>query len=316
MANPTSALRLVLMGSPALAIPGFAALVEAGHHIAAVYTQPDKPAGRGRRLQACPVAQWARAQGHRIEQPETFRKSENRRILSSFEADALVVTAYGRILPRGVLAIPRLGAVNLHASLLPRWRGASPIQAAIAAGDVETGLTTMLMDAGVDTGPTLLHTVLPIGAREDSVSLGQRLAAVSGPLLVRTLAGLAHGNIEPRPQPEEGVTLAPILRREDGALSWSEEAGRIDKLVRAYRPWPGVSLPVAAGRLKILEAEVAEPGGHAHGPGQLVGVQGTEATVRCGRGALRLLRVQAPSRKPVTGGDYVRGARLGPGDPL
>ena len=302
-------LRLVLMGSPAIAIPGFRALFEAGHHIAAVFTQPDKIFGRKRELKACPVAAWARQMELRVEQPATFRKKEPRQILGDLAPDAFVVTAYGRILPRSVLAIPRLGAVNLHASLLPRWRGASPIQAAIQAGDSETGLTTMLMDVGLDTGPMLLVERIPILPTEDSPSLSQKMADISGDLLLRTLDGLAEGSIEPIQQPQEGITFAPILGREHGALSWTDQALHIERSMRAFRPWPGITLPIEGGRLKILDAQLSS-GDPNKAPGQVLRADGKELIVNCTQGALDLLRVQAPGKKAMQAIDWARGARL------
>jgi len=187
-------MRLVLMGTPALAVAGFSALVEAGHEIAAVFTQPDKESGRGRKVQPCPVAAWAKEQNLPLFQPTTFRGSPTRSTLRSIAPDAYVVTAYGRILPRGVLMIPRYGAVNLHGSLLPRWRGASPIQSAIAAGDTSTGLTTMLMDEGLDTGPILRTWEMELGDSDTAHTIGRAMAQASGPLLVDTLAGLEDGH--------------------------------------------------------------------------------------------------------------------------
>jgi methionyl-tRNA formyltransferase len=292
-----------------------------------VYTQPDRPTGRGQRTAPPAVAQWAKQRGLHVEQPVTWRDEGTREALRALAPDMVVVTAYGRILPKAVLAVPRLGAVNVHASLLPRWRGASPIQAAIAAGDRETGITTMLMDTGLDTGPMLLIERVAIEQHDDAVSLAQRLAQRSGPLLVETLARLERGDIVPNPQPSDGVTYAPLLRKEDGQRDWSDSAATLERLVRAYRPWPGVTLPMRGERVKVLRARavnVEHSTADAHIgassavalPGTVLRIDNEGVAITCVEGTLTLLEVQAPSRPVTTAAAWANGMRLRVGDRL
>ena len=232
-------LRLVFMGSPAFAVPILDALRSAGHEIAAVYAQPPKPAGRGHRVQPCPVHAHAEGLGIPVRTPRSLRNAEAQAEFAGFAADAAIVAAYGLILPKPVLEAPRLGCLNVHASLLPRWRGAAPIQRAILAGDRETGVTIMQMDEGLDTGAMLLAERIAIDAGTTAADLHDRLAEAGARLVVEALDGVADGRIRPVPQPSEGVTYAAKLDRGEGRIDWRAEAAEIDRRVRALNPWPG-----------------------------------------------------------------------------
>ena len=297
-------LRLAFMGSPAFAVPALQALHAAGHRIAAVYSQPPRPAGRGKRVQPCPVHLAAERLQLPVRTPARLRnQAAVQAEFASLDLDAAVVAAYGLILPPAMLAMPRRGCVNIHASLLPRWRGAAPIQAAILAGDAQTGVTIMQMDAGLDTGPMLLRQAVPIGPRTTTPELHDRLAALGASLIVQALA-------EPRPpepQPDDGATYAPKLSREDGRLDWSRSAAVLDRQVRALNPWPGTSTTLGQDTLKVLQAKPAP------GEGPPGTVLDSDLLVACGEGALRLQRVQTPGRAAQDAAAFLRGTQVAPG---
>jgi len=286
------------MGSPAFSVPALRALAAAGHEIAAVYAQPPRPAHRGQLLTKCAVQEAAEALGLQVRNPARVkRESGEHAAFAALDLDAAVVAAYGLILPTPMLEAPRLGCINIHASLLPRWRGAAPIQAAILAGDAETGITIMRMDEGLDTGPMLLRGAVPIGPRATTPELHDALAAVGAALIVEALADLPPGEA----QPEEGATYAARLSREDGRLDFARDAAALDRQIRAFTPWPGTFLRFGGETLKVLAAEPAEGEG---APGLVLDRQ---FTVACGAGALRLLRVQRPGRPAVAGDAFLRG---------
>jgi methionyl-tRNA formyltransferase len=279
-------------------VPALRALHDAGHEIACVYAQPPRPAGRGHAVTRCPVHEAALALGLVVRTPARVRRDEVEHAwLDSLGLDAAVVAAYGLILPKPMLEAPRLGCLNIHASLLPRWRGAAPIQAAILAGDAETGITIMRMDEGLDTGPMLLREAVPIGVTTTTPELHDVLAELGARMIVHVLADLP----EAVPQPAEGVTYAPKLTREDGRIDWTTEAAALARRVRALNPWPGTFAHMGNEVLKILKAEPAA----AHGrPGRVLDAR---FTVACGAGALRLLRVQRSGRPAMSGADCLRG---------
>jgi methionyl-tRNA formyltransferase len=300
-------MRLVFMGSPDFAVPALQALVGAGHDVAAVYCQPPRPAGRGQALQPCPVQRAGETLGLTVHHPARLRgNAEALAAFQALEADAAVVAAYGLILPRDWLAAPRRGCLNIHASLLPRWRGAAPIHAAILAGDAETGVTIMQMDAGLDTGPMLLRGAAPIGPRTRLGEMHDTLAAMGAALALRALAEDPH----PVAQPAEGATYAPRLTREDGRIDWTLPAARIERQTRAFDPWPGAFSTLGSEVLKVLEAEVVA------GTGQPGLVLDAALTVACGEHALRITRLQRAGRGPVTAGDFLRGFALPAGSRL
>ncbi len=295
-------LRLAFMGSPDFAVPALTALHEAGHVIAAVYCQPPRPAGRGQRDQPCPVHRAALALGLEVRTPARLKRdAAEHAAFAALGLDAAVVAAYGLILPKAMLDAPRRGCLNIHASLLPRWRGAGPIQAAILAGDAETGVTIMRMEEGLDTGPMLLTGRVPIGPRATTPALHDALAALGAALMLRALAE----DPPAVPQPAEGATHAPKLAKEDGRLDWREAAVALDRRVRALNPWPGTFFDHGGGEaIRVLAAEPASGSG---APGTVL----DEApTIACGTGALRLLRLQRPGRAPLPADAFLRGFAL------
>jgi methionyl-tRNA formyltransferase len=304
-------LRLAFMGTPDFAVPSLAALRAEGHDVVAVYCQPPRPAGRGQRPVASPVQQAAEAAGIAVRSPARLDAAA----ASEFAAlglDAAVVAAYGLILPQAVLAAPRLGCLNIHASLLPRWRGAAPIQRAILAGDNETGITIMQMDEGLDTGAMLLQQAVPIGADMTGQRLHDALAALGAQLILTALEGVAQGTLKSRPQPEAGVTYARKLRREEGALDWRRDALALERAVRAFDPWPGAWFEVIGERIKVLQASLAEAV-----PGAVPGtVLDARLAIACGAGALRLLRLQRAGRAPQAAEAFLRGHAIAAGTVL
>ncbi|WP_337876722.1 methionyl-tRNA formyltransferase [Elioraea sp.] len=303
-------MRLAFMGSPDFAVPALEALHAAGHEIAAVYCQPPKPAHRGRRETKCSVHRAAEALALPVRTPARLRgNAAECAAFAALALDAAVVAAYGLILPAPMLAAPRRGCLNIHASLLPRWRGAAPIQAAILAGDDRTGVTIMRMDEGLDTGPMLLAEAVPIGPETTAAALHDTLAELGARLILRAL----EEDPPEVPQPTEGVTYAPKLTREDGRIDWTRPAAAIDRQVRALNPWPGTFCRHGDETLKILEAApLAERTGSPPGT-----VLDREGRVACGAGtALRLLRLQRAGRAAQEIGAFLRGYPLVPGDRL
>jgi methionyl-tRNA formyltransferase len=302
-------MRLIFMGTPAFAVPALAALIEAGHEILAVYTQPPRPAGRGKALRPGPVQAHAEAAGIPVRCPKTFKDAEAQAAFAALDADAAVVVAYGLILPQPILEVPRHGCLNVHASLLPRWRGAAPIQRAILAGDAETGITIMRLDEGLDTGPMLLSRSLAIGD-DDTGALHDRLAALGGEAIITALAAIADGSAVETEQPEDGVTYAAKLGPEDEPLDWSQPALVLSRQIRALAPRPGAHFKLDDERWKALAAELVEGDG---APGEVLDER---LCVACGEGALRLLRVQRPGKKAMAVGDALRGRPIAAGTRL
>lgn len=300
-------LRIAFMGTPTFALPSLIALHDAGHEIVRVLSQPPRPSGRGHRLRPSPVHTEALTRGLEVETPTRLRDAQAQ--FAALDLDVAVVAAYGLILPAAILQAPRLGCINVHASLLPRWRGAAPIQRAILEGDRETGISIMQMDEGLDTGPVLLTEAVPIGAHTTSAALTEELAQRGAALLVQALSGLARGSLEPMPQPDEGATYARKLEREEGRLQWSQSAERLVRVVRALNPDPGVFLEHRSERIKVLDAEavpgrVAETGAGAETPGRVIdGGLG----IACAEGVFRPLVLQRPGRGALEVGVFLRG---------
>ena len=294
-------MRLAFMGTPEFAVPTFAALIEAGHEIARVYTQPPRPAGRGRALRSSPVHAAAEAARLPVETPGRFRDPGVVERFAALGLDAAVVVAYGQILPPAALDAPRLGCLNLHASLLPRWRGAAPIQRAIMAGDAETGVAVMQMEAGLDTGPVLAESRTSVGPEDTAGSLHDRLAAMGAPLMVETLAALGEGRARPRPQPADGVTYATKIDKAEARIDWTRAAAELDRHVRGLSPAPGAWAEIAGERVRVMMSR-PEPGRGA--PGTALDER---LLVACGEGALRLTRLQRPGRAAADAADLLRG---------
>jgi methionyl-tRNA formyltransferase len=323
MTNAGNGLKLVFCGTPEFAVPTLEALLAAHNQIALVVSQPDRPTGRDQQLTAPAVKQAALAAGLSITQPEKIRtNAEFRAQLEAIAPDAIVVVAYGRIIPLWMLALPRLGCINLHASLLPKYRGAAPIQWAIAMGDAYTGNTTMLLEEGLDTGPILLQQTMEIGPDQTSVSLFPLLARAGAPLVVETLAGLADGSIHPQPQSHEAATFAPLLDREDGRIDFAKRtAQEIYNRWRGFQPWPGAFTALNGKKLIVHRMSVTR-GSYAEGlgfaePGSIV-VESHRLLAACAENTwLEFLEVQLEGKKRMTTDEFLRGnplpadARLG-----
>lgn len=298
-------MKLAFFGTPAFAVPTLRTLLDSEHEVALVVAQPDRPAGRGQTLQSPPTILLARERGIPTLQPAKVKTGELPETLERLGLDVAVVVAYGRILTPRLLTAPRLGCINVHASLLPRWRGAAPIQWSIAAGDPVTGVTTMQMAEGLDTGDVLLVEETPIGDEEDAAALSARLSEMGARLLLRTLAEQPT----PRPQDDALATYAPMLTKEHGKVEWERSARDIDCRIRGFSPWPGAQTLFRGEPLKILRARALDGTGEP-------GVIQKGARVGCGQGLLELIEVQLPGKKPVRGADFVNGARVAPGERL
>jgi methionyl-tRNA formyltransferase len=305
----TEPLDLVFMGTPEFAATILDGLIAAGHRMRAVYTQPPRPAGRGHRLLPTPVQELAERHGLPVHCPASLRSADAQAEFAAIPADAAVVAAYGLILPAPVLHAPRLGCLNVHASILPRWRGAAPIQRAILAGDSETGITIMQMDEGLDTGPILLQERVPIGPETAAEELSEQLAGLGARLMVEALDGLARGALLPRLQPAAGVTYAAKLRREEARLDWRRPAAALERQVRAFDPWPGAFFEGRGERIRVLRAE-ADPRLVTAPPGTVLDAR---LSIACGEGVLRPLVLQRPARAALDAAAFLRGFALPPG---
>ena len=303
----SSPLRIAFAGTPDFAAASLQALIDGPHQIVAVLTQPDRGAGRGKKVVQSPVKKLALAHDLPVLQPESLKGEEIQRQIAGLELDALIVVAYGLIIPQAVLDLPRLACVNVHGSLLPRWRGAAPIQWAILAGDTETGNTIMKMDAGLDTGPMLLSEALPIGERETGGELHDRLAEQGARLLSTVLDDLPGHLERAEPQPEEGMTYASKLSKPGARVDFGLPARGIVNRVRAFNPWPVAWVELDGQPLRLWDAEEAPGDGEDAEPGRILTVSDDGLTVACGDGAVRLTRVQLPGKKPLAVADIRRG---------
>ncbi len=307
-------LKLVFCGTPYFAVPTLERLVEAGFQISLVVTQPDRPKGRGLELVASPVKQRAVQLGLRITQPEKIKNNDDfRNQLTDLRPDAIIVVGYGRIIPQWMLDLPPLGNINLHASLLPKYRGAAPIQWAIAQGEAVTGVTTMKIDAGLDTGDILLQQEIPIAPGDTAETLAPKLAAVGADLMITTLQGLRAAAVHPRTQDHSKATLAPILKKEDGLINFSRSAIEILNRLRGFQPWPGAYSKFRGKNLQVWQAALFERAL----PSSELKVEGNQLLVGCGAGsAIELLEVQLEGKKRTSGADFIRGYRPLPGERL
>ncbi|MDF0600849.1 methionyl-tRNA formyltransferase [Psychromarinibacter sp. C21-152] len=299
-------MRVVFMGTPDFSVPVLEALVAAGHDIACVYCQPPRPAGRGKKDRPSPVQARAEALGLPVRHPERLRDPAEQQAFADLKPEVAVVVAYGLILPQPVLDAPDHGCLNIHASLLPRWRGAAPIQRAIMAGDRETGVCIMRMEAGLDTGPVLLREALQIAPDETAGTLHDRLSALGARLIVEALDRLDA--LAPEPQPEEGVTYADKIDKAEARIDWTRPAAEVDRLIRGLSPFPGAWTGLRGERLKLLNAHVVDAEGD---PGAVLD---DRLTVACGSGAVRITRLQRAGRGAQSAQDVLRGWSIGPGD--
>ena len=294
------------MGTPDFAVPALAELIAQGHDIAAVYSQPPRPKGRGMEVEPGPVHQFANTAKLEVRTPLSLKGAEDQAAFAALDLDAAIVVAYGLLLPKAILDAPRLGCFNLHGSLLPRWRGAAPIQRAVMAGDTETGVMVMHMDEGLDTGPVLMAERVAIG-RKTSGELAETLSRLGADLMVRALGALERGQVGEHQQSADGVTYAKKILKEEARIDWSKSAAEIDGLIRGLAPTPGAFSEVKGERLKILYAEPAAGKGT---PGEVISDDGA---IACGEGALRLLKVQRPGGKAMDVADMLKGFALPPG---
>lgn len=303
-------MRLVFAGTPEFAQRALAALLDAGHQVELVLTQPDRPSGRGMRPGESPVKHLARQHGLDVYQPATLSDPASLRRIVAALPQVLVVAAYGLLLPSAILDCAPFGALNIHASLLPRWRGAAPIQRAILAGDRETGITIMKMDAGLDTGPMLLRSAFPISDDDDAGTLHDRLAALGARMIVDALSAVEAGRAIYVPQPTAGAMYARKIDKSEAMLDWSRPAAELARTVRAFRPTPGASSSLAGAAIKIWDAHVTDGSG---APGQTLAVGPNEIVIACGEGALAVTRLQRAGGKRLSAADFLRGQAIEPG---
>lgn len=296
-------MRVVFMGTPDFSVPVLEAVVAAGHEVVAVYCQPPRPAGRGKKDRPSPVQVRAEALGLPVAHPVTLRTEDAQAAFAALDADVAVVVAYGLILPRGILNTPRHGCLNIHASLLPRWRGAAPIHRAIMAGDTETGICIMQMEAGLDTGPVLLRAQTPIGPEETTGMLHDRLSAMGADLIVTALANLP--DLTPENQQDEGVTYAAKIDKAESRIDWSHPASEVDRKIRGLSPFPGAWCDIAGERVKLLGSRCVAGTG---APGQVL----RDFVIACGDGAVEVTRAQRPGKTPMPAEQVLKGLRLGP----
>jgi methionyl-tRNA formyltransferase len=309
-AEATSALKVIFAGTPEFAVAALEALLGSKHEVVAVYTQPDRPAGRGRKLAASPVKQCARAAGIDVYQPESLRDTDIQQQLRSHQADVMVVVAYGLLLPEAVLLIPRLGCLNIHASLLPRWRGAAPIQQAILAGDTVTGVTIMQMDTGLDTGDCLTQKRCAIGTDDTAATLHDRLAALGAAALLETLDELVAGTAEAMPQDDAAATYAGKLSKAQAELDWQKPAVVLDRQVRAFNPWPVAQTHWQGVTLRVWRATPGDAAVTA-APGTVLGADAAGICVAAAAGVLVIEELQLPGKRRMTAGEFINAHDLG-----
>jgi methionyl-tRNA formyltransferase len=310
-------MRLVFMGTPQFAVPSLKKLLGSSHQIVATFTQPDRPAGRGERITAPAVKVLAEQHGIQLHQPEKLKEEIWKKTFQQQHADAFVVVAFGKILPRWLLEIPSLGAFNLHASLLPKYRGAAPVQWAVANGESETGVTTMKLDQGMDTGDILLQERVRIGSQETAVDLQERLAGIGADLLLHTINLLESNELHPIKQDSTLATYAPSLKKEDGLICWEQStAHEVYNRIRAFNPWPGTYTLINGQVLRIWSAIPQEVSVDAHSPGTLVQVSSEGPVVVCARGFLRLVEVQLENRRRMSATEMLHGLRITKNQPV
>lgn len=310
-------LRIVFMGTPEFSVPTLLEIVGQGHEVVACYSQPPRPAGRGMELKKSPVHEAAESFGIPVYTPLSLKDAEAQKIFTEHDADVAVVVAYGLLLPKAILDAPRNGCLNLHASILPRWRGAAPINRAIMAGDTETAIQVMQMEEGLDTGPVCMSEPVAIPANMTAGELHDQLSALGGDVIRRALAALTWGDLKGVPQPEDGVTYAAKLSKNETRIDWQKTAGETHNFIRGLSPFPGAWCEMSFGgkveRVKVLRSQLAEASGVA---GEILALEGAGPVIGCGEGSVRLVQLQRAGKKPVTGEEFLRGAKLDLGDKL
>ena len=303
-------LRIAFAGTPQFALPALRALLASRHRVVGVLTQPDRPAGRGRELRASPIKLLATEHGLPLAQPATLKTGEGRAVLHGWAPDLLVVVAYGLILPSPVLMLPRMGCLNIHGSVLPRWRGAAPIQRALLAGDAETGITIMQLDEGLDTGPVLLERRRAIGLRDTAGDLHDALSELGAAALLEAIDGLITGALLPRAQSAEGVTYAAKIEKAEARINWSTSAAQIDRRIRAFNPWPVAETRLAGEALRLLRSGVADLHAREVAPGTVLGLADDGLRVACGEGVLAVNELQRAGKRPVSARDFANAVRV------
>jgi methionyl-tRNA formyltransferase len=303
-------LRIAFAGTPQFALPALRALLASRHRVVGVLTQPDRPAGRGRGLRASPIKLLATERGLPVAQPATLKTAEGRAVLHGWSPDLMVVVAYGLILPPPVLMLPRMGCLNIHGSVLPRWRGAAPIQRAVLAGDAETGVSIMQLDEGLDTGPVLLERRRPIGLHETAGDLHDALSELGAAALLEAIDGLIAGEVLPRAQSAEGVTYAAKIEKAEARIEWSAPAVQIDRKIRAFNPWPVAETRLAGEGLRLLRSRVADAHSRDAAPGTVLGLADDGLRVACGEGVLAVNELQRAGKRPVSARDFANAVRL------
>jgi methionyl-tRNA formyltransferase len=309
-------MNLVFAGTPEFSVPALEALIAAGHRIVAVYTQPDRPAGRGRKLAMSPVKECALAHGIEVRQPATLKTEAEADALRELSPDTMIVIAYGLILPQAILDIPKRGCINVHASLLPRWRGAAPIQRAIEAGDAVTGVTIMQMEAGLDTGPMLATAETPITPADTGASLHDRLSTLGATLLVETLARLEQGVVTPQSQDNTRATYAAKLNKDEARINWAEDAAILARRIRAFNPWPVTHTTLDGKPLRLWLATANDANTTSQPPGTVLAADADGIRVQCGHGVLTITQLQPEGGKPLDARAFLNGRPLAPGTRL